>query len=138
MLFPTVTICVWAFAKFCKLETPASVFTEAILFPTKSTFVIAPATVSISEVASFKSSATVTTSETASAKSSATATTFEILVATVLTEPIEPATKFIFVEFELTLLILLELELTFVIAVMFDCSVVKAVLLAVDYQVFSK
>ena len=44
----------------------------------------------------------------------------------------------LFAEFELTLLILLEFELTFVIAVIFVCSVVKAVLLAEDNQVFSK
>ena len=134
ILLPTVTICECALAKFCKLETPAfifSVFTEAILFPTLLTFVIAFATVSISEVASFKSSATVTTSETASAKSLATATTFVILVATVFTEPMLVATVLIFVAFELTLLILAGyLNLQFVIAVMFVLTVVKAVLLA--------
>ena len=58
-------------------------FTLAILFPTKSTLVIAPATVSISATASFKSLATVITSA--------------MLVATVLTEAIFVPTKFMLV-----------------------------------------
>ena len=69
--------------EFDKLVIPAKVFTLAILFPTKSTLVIAPATVSISATASFKSLATVTTSA--------------MFVATVLTEAIFVPTKFMLV-----------------------------------------
>ena len=118
-----------------------------MLVPTVFTFAIFVATVSISDVASFKSSATVTTSETASAKSSATATTFTMFVATVLTEAIFVATNPIFVFAVATVLI----EAIFVTAVFtfvllaakvdnpeIAASVVISALSEVLNQVFSK
>ena len=73
-----------------------------ILFPTKSTFVILFATVSISDVVSCRSAAATSISETVSFKSfatvitfaisAATVFTFDMLLATVLTFAIEPPT----------------------------------------------
>ena len=74
---------------FAKLLTElilvATVFTLVIEPPTKLTLVIALATTSISEDASFKSLATVSISDTVSSKSSATFLTLTMSVATVLT-----------------------------------------------------
>ena len=115
----------------------ATVFTLVILLPTLLTLVIFVATVSISDVASFKSSATVSTSDTASAKSFATATTFVISVATVLTEPMLLATVLMFAEFELFDIADM-LPLTVLIAAILLLTLLRVALSDADNQVFSK